>query len=66
VQILIDSLGSDGAGRTLLAHRAAVLRLAAELQLRPRQASVNDFLAVLVAKRVWEQLRQGSGNLTTR
>jgi hypothetical protein len=31
-----------------------------------RTASVSDFLAVLVAKRVREQLRQGSGNLTTR
>jgi hypothetical protein len=75
LQAIVAALGGDSAGRALSAHRAAILYIATELQLRPQEvaepycaelarlvptASVSDFLAVLVAKRVQQQLRQGS------
>jgi hypothetical protein len=70
-QAVIASLGDEAAARTLAAHHAAVLRIAADLQLPPQQiagpycaelarltraASVYDYLAVLVAKHIREQL----------
>jgi hypothetical protein len=75
LQAIIASLGGDSAGRTLSAHRAAVLHIAAALRMRPQEvaepycaelarlvptASVSDFLAVLVASRVQKQLGHGS------